>query len=786
MKRPMLLLSISLIAGILCGYISNSYFYSLLVLCSIAFVMAVVYKRYPQLLLLIVGILLFFLIGAFEYLYINNRNIGRFEAFKDKEVLISGVVSSEANIKESRISYIVKISEIISEGTLYRVRGKILLSMPRNEELLIYDYGTKIRITGILCLPKGRRNPGGFDYQRYLTQQGVSSTVFALESNVLLEGRHSGNIMTKAGLFFRSRIVNVIARSLPEQQAGLLNGMLIGYREGLSREVQNTFSDSGLTHIMAVSGANVAFIVLPLILLFRRIGIKLEISNIIIIFLLVLFVYITGFSPSVVRAVIMAVAMLTAQIIRREPDVITSIAFSAIILLLYNPSCLFDIGFQLSFAATLSLVLFYKGIKARISFKHIPAFAADILAGTLAAQIGVLPILAYHFNKISVVSILSNLLVAPAIQLITILGLGMAALGQASIVLSRLIGYINCTLLSFILYVSKLSASIPYAVINTVTPSIFIVMLYYITVLSLLWKKSLARFKVNIRYYFAAIGFLTVISISVSFIPKGLEVVFIDVGQGDSAFIRTNSGKTILIDGGGSSAKSLAQTNVGESIIIPFLLDYGVMKLNLVVATHGHDDHIQGLKPVLKAFNVDNLILPAVTDKKEFSELISISEARGIKIVDCQKGDIVKVDKTTLLNILHPQRSSNISKSSLNNNSIVLKLSYKDVRMLFTGDIEEEAEDMLLHEEAEIEADILKVAHHGSETSSNIEFLRQVKPKVAVISVGKNNFGHPGAETIDRLLGVNAKLFRTDEDGAVIVTSNGKNFKIRKMVTVKQ
>jgi competence protein ComEC len=292
-------------------------------------------------------------------------------------------------------------------------------------------------------------------------------------------------------LEIRSRIVGVLEKSLPKEQAALLNGMLIGYTKGMDEKMTGAFSDAGLTHVMAVSGMNVAFIVFPLIFLFKKMRIGQTPANFVIIGVLILFVFVTGFSPSVLRAVIMAVIMLTAQIIKRQTDVITSISFAAILLLLYNPYTLFDIGFQLSFTATLSLVLFYKYIKELLSFKHIPGFISDVLSATLAAQIGTIPITAFYFNKISIISLASNLIVVPLVEVITIIGTIMALAGQFSTEVSQVIGYVDCTFLTFILYVTKISSKVPFAVVRVVTPPLYAVFLYYVASLFFVVQASI-------------------------------------------------------------------------------------------------------------------------------------------------------------------------------------------------------------------------------------------------------------------------------------------------------
>jgi len=685
------------------------------------------------------------------------------------------------------VTYVIKTHEIIEKNIKKTVSGKILLTTVKNEGEYIYDYGSEIQIRGELIEPRGKRNPGGFDYRRYLAQSGISATVFARHNNIELGNDSRKSILVKTGLVLRKRIVNVINRSLPEQQAGLLNGMLIGYRKGLSEEVMEAFSDSGLVHIMAVSGANIVFIVFPLIFVLRKLRISQRAANLIVIGVLIVFVYITGLEPSVVRAVIMAVTILIGQIIHREGDIYTSISLAAILMLIHNPNILFNVGFQLSFVATLSLVMFSKNIKDFIKLKHIPDYMADVLSATLSAQLGVLPLSALYFNKVSMISIISNIIVVPVLELITILGSVMALLGQISIVISRIIGYVNCVFLSFVLYTVKLSSSVPYAVVQIITPPASLVVLYYIFILFFIWFKPGRNIRIKPFYYLVAWALIFVICVIYAFIPKSMEVVFIDVGQGDSALIKTYRGVSVLIDGGGSSEGKTEEHNIGETVIIPFLLDQGVSKLDLIIATHAHNDHVQGLVPVLETFKVENVVLPEYEGiNSDFKEIISICNQRKININAVKTGDIIKLDDKTYFDVFSPTNDTDINITSLNNTSLVLKLAYKGIRMLFTGDAEKDVEERLVSRGKDISADVLKVGHHGSDTSTGEDFLERVNPRAAVISVGRNNFGHPSETVVERLKKSGAVLFRTDEDGAITIKTDGRKMWFIKTVNVKE
>ena len=515
-KRPVVSFCIMMISGILTAFLSNS----ILVTASLFFLLVSCFYAFGKMrgsgVFVSAGMLIFFLLGSLEFLFVDQLQLRSFADFEGKEVAIKGYIISEPEVKGERVTYIVKADSIRQGyyGTFTEIRGKLLLTTLMNKEGRFFDYGRELVFEGVLTQPQGVRNPGGFDYRRYLAQKGVGASVFSYAYAIEPGEGKKGNLLVQAGLNIRKRIIYVIENSLPHQQAGLLNGMLIGYREGLSEEVQEAFSNAGLTHIMAVSGANVAFLILPLAFLFRLLRIRKPVANLMLIAFLILFVFVTGFEPSVLRAVVMASILLMAAILYREPDTYAAIAFSCIILLAASPCMLFNIGFQLSYAATLSIVMLYRNIKKIFTRPFIPDWIAEILAATLAAQLGVLPVTMVYFNKVSLIAIIPNLLAVPMLELITILGMLMALLGQFSLAVSQVAGYLNSIFLSAVLYITKLASSVPFATVKTVTPSFILAVAYYILVWFLLWYKPLKNITLKPRHTAIALSFAAVFALT--------------------------------------------------------------------------------------------------------------------------------------------------------------------------------------------------------------------------------------------------------------------------------
>jgi len=784
MNRPLVFFAISMILGIICAFCTKSYVFILACTGIILSANIVAVVRFRSSAFFQIGILLFFLIGGILFLIKDSTVKNKYVDYDQKEVIIRGFVKSEVEKGGNWNRCIIEVSEIGLWGKgqfhMKKLKGKVIGSLPENHDFPRYGQG--IEVKGTLALPKEKRNPGGFDYRSYLVQKNISAILYINQEGITEIPTWSGNNIKKIGLLLRNRIINVIENCLPPQQAGLLNGMLIGYREGLSENVEEAFRNAGLTHIMAVSGANVAFIAAPILFLLKKLHVSRNISCLITIICLIIFMSITGFEASVARAVTMACVILAGKIIKREPEIFTSISFAALVLLIYNPHMLFNVGFQLSFAATLSLVLFMKNAKYVLENKfRVPGLISDTLASTVTAQAGVLPITVYNFNMISLVSVVSNLLVVPLTGVVTILGMIMAVLGQFSLSLAQITGYVNCLILTLILYITKISSALPWSTVRVPSPKLWLIVLYYL--LLVFFMKGLfvvKHHRLKISAYVLVLAFFVTV-VATCLLPWKLKIVFLDVGYGDAVFIRTAAGRTILVDGG--ERNEARNKDMGKQVIIPFLLHEGITELDMVVATHSHNDHTGGLCSVLEYFSVKRLILPGGREEEEFKSLMDICRKKNIEVIHLFQEDLIRPDRNTVITVFNPSVRMGYQNSPLNNGSLVLKLCYGDVSVLLTGDIEKEAESFLLGSGVPLGSDIIKAAHHGSDTSSTAEFIEAVGPKLAVISVGRNHFGHPEDDVIKRFYNIGAKVYRTDINGAVLLTSDGKKIRLRGMVS---
>lgn len=419
---------------------------------------------------------------------------------------------------------------------------------------------------------------------------------------------------------------------------------------------------------------------------------------------------------------------------------------------------------------TTGIVLFNEKIKAYIINKIVwpkRGFISKIIdilvetfSVTLSAQIIVTPISIYYFNTFSLVSVISNLIIIPVIGSVSILGIMMYMISLISMPMAKIISYSIYFFISFLLVSSNFFAKIPSATILLPTPSIMHILIYYLLLYKIFYSNS--------RIINCIICVIISVPIISNFIPKSyVNLNMIDVGQGDAVYIETQNRKTILIDSGGSEN---SEYNIGEKILIPYMLDRGHVNINYIFLSHMHEDHVEGAITLIKERRVDNIIIGKQDEANElYIQLLNLADIYDVNIIIANCKDKFNIDNIEFEVISVDERNKN-----LNNTSLVLRMTFGKTSVLFTGDIEREIEEKI-----DVNANILKVPHHGSKTSTGESFLNKVLPQIAIIGVGKDNsYGHPSKEIIKRLQKENIKIYRTDKNGEIYMRLY-KNGKIR-------
>ncbi|NMA94831.1 MAG: DNA internalization-related competence protein ComEC/Rec2, partial [Clostridiales bacterium] len=628
-----------------------------------------------------------------------------------------------------------------------------------------FQYGDTIAFRGILDLPAGQRNPKGFDYRVYLKNRDIYNIMSIGHEDIkLYEILNGGFIrpMEKIALWMDKTINRYVG-----QGKELLKSMILGQKWDLPTDIRKQFSRTGTAHILAISGLHVGFILAGVNIVLNRFYLRRSSVFIIQTCILIFYCALIGAPASAVRASLMAILYLGAYVLNRPEDRINSLALAFFIILLFRPGQLFDIGFQMSFAAVAGIILLYPRLEDALFF--LPTEIGKVLTVIISAQLGVAPLIMYHFNIFSPISIIANLFFVPlaglALQLGFILFLFALLFPPIANILGWLIGYL---LLIFIEGTSILD-TLPLSSLTIISPPIFLIIAYYI----IIWMLSKERPSIFDPKKISAIVITAVLLLCLvlNLYPRDLKVVFLDVGQGDCIYIETPEGHRILIDAGGTPYRGFEQTfDVGRQIVLPFLLKNGISSLDMVVASHWHEDHVGGIMPIIEELRVSSFLYhPPNEYGSIYENIMKITEDRSISKLIALRGDSYLIGGNLQMDILNP--GENMGDLSENNRSIVIYMHYGDATLMFTGDIENEIEEILISKGIP-SAQILKIAHHGSKTSSTQGWLDRVNPQIGIVQVGKNSFNLPNEDVLKRIGRRGIQIYRTDRDGAVICRYN--------------
>lgn len=694
-------------------------------------------------------VILICLIISIGYVSILENKYSKISDMPIKEMV---TIISDIQEKEYKKVCIAKI---------VRNNKKILINIKMSQDIPSIKYGDSLYIEGEFKQPEEARNYKGYNYKQYLKTKKIIGTV-ELEKVKILKSSNGSFIHN-----IQKYIRDTINGTLTDEEGNLLLAILLGDKDKLSEDIQESFKTSNLSHMLAVSGAHVSYIILGLTYVLQNSIIGKKNGKIVCIIFLLAFMAITNFTPSVTRACIMAILTLFSSIIYRKSDVYTNISVAALITLIFNPYSLLDLGFQLSYGGTIGIIIFIKRIQEKKSNSKVINYIKQMALVSIYANIIIIPIMMYHFNTVSFTFIISNIMASPILGIIVITGFLFIIASITVKPLTRLIAIFIKPILSILIKISQICSKLPFSNILVVTPYMFNVISYYAIILYCIKSKKNNKCKIIICLLIV----LILINFIIYIFPQKLRIFFIDVGQGDSTLIITPDKKTVLVDGGGSDS-----FDVGEKVLLPYLLDRRILKVDYVLISHFDTDHCGGILTIMEKVKVKNIIISEQAEHSEnYERFKKLMIHKKIRLIEVKKGDKIKIGRYSEFKILFPT-SRLLSENSLNNNSIVAQFNYNNFKMLFTGDIEKLAEQQILKtEKAEIRADILKVAHHGSKTSSIPEFIKAVRPKIALIGVGKNNtFGHPNQQTIKNLENIKCRIYRTDLQGEIIIKIDQK------------
>jgi competence protein ComEC len=773
-----------------------------------------------------------------------------------------GWIAAEPDKRDRGVYYHVDV-EAVRAGELWRPsHGRVLVQAPR---FPVHAYGATVLVKGELETPPVFDT---FDYREWLAHKGVHSVARRAAVSTLTCCR--GSWLRRGLLLVKDRARQSLAASLPEPESALATGILLGDARGIPQKVDDAFRATNTTHVIAISGSNVAVLVgLLTVVLVPLVGRRPAVP--VTVAVLALYTALVGADAAVVRAAVMGVVMVVGVWVGRPGHAVTALMLSAGAMTVYRPGYLWDLGFQLSFAATIGLLAFVGPLSTGCA-ELVACSTADVdtprgkvpppgprssvlwsitneaVLVTLAAQVTTWPLIAHQVGQVSIAGLAANFVIVPVQSAVMVLGGATAVAGAAWVPAGKVVGAVAWIPLAFTIRVVETAARLPAASIEWRMPG-EAVAAYYVVVVALAMPRCRSSVRAAVsdpraltravrrgsatrwlrlveavertaprgagapavqpelppsprpphralvaliaaaargcrRASTGRLGWVPASAAGVAALlfwigaaaqPDGLTHLHVlDVGQGDALLVVTPNGRRMLVDGGPSPSAVL--DGLGR------LLAPWDRRIDVVVLTHPDDDHVAGLPAVLARYDV-GLIVHAPQD------VASAGAAAWLDGVGREGADIAAVSSGARLtlddqagvvaDVLWPSRQLvSGTGADVNNNSVVLRLAVGHVAMLLTGDIEEVVESRLVHSDADLEAAVLKVAHHGSSTSSSARFVAAVEPRVAVISVGADNsFGHPAPATLVTLGAVPA--YRTDVGGPIDVMTDGRDVWVR-------
>jgi len=731
-------------------------------------------------------LLAIFFLGSSLYIYHNNSfdNNPLKQLKADEYIDFHGRLYKSISRGRERDYLFLRVEKIAVYNGQKKMRGNLRISVPHTQELssaLDLYLGDEVRVSARLSPSQGYRNFGPPTLEMYLKNQNIHNRAFT-KSPMLIEKLRSGN---RASL---PRTISIIRRNLqykierhfsdPRHQSLSLQGavveaLLLGERGRLDSEISHGLQHAGIFHLFAISGAHIAIISFLLFSFFRFLKLPDRTSSILLIFFLIFYALLVEGRPSVMRATIMALAFLVGKLIWRKVNLLNTLAISAFIIMVCNPSSLFFIGFQMTFAATLSIILFFPKV---IHFlPRLPLRISEIFALSLTAQLGVMPFVASSFNRIAFSSLILNFAAIPLVGLTMASGYIFLLFSMLTPFLAGMCAKFIHFLVNVLIAVSHSLDPVPGLSFRIPSPPQFVVLGYFVFLGLLLIPAKFKRQKTVTAACFAIFFGLLVFHPFASY-SRTLKLTFIDVGQGDSILIEFPGRKKMLVDGGGTPEDIF---DIGERIVSPFLWQKKIRKIDYLVLTHAHPDHMNGLKAVARNFRI-----------KEFWEAFSPSDNRSYEVLRKRlpsstslrrmfRGHVETIDGVKI-EVLNPERSDPIVSTVLNDQSLVLRISYGQTAFLLAADIGKAPEKEIARTLPSIRSDVLKSPHHGSDSSSSEEFLSAVAPRFLVLTVGAGNrYSLPDEEVVNRYQDIGARVLRTDIDGAVEFSSDGAEISVR-------
>ncbi len=693
--------------------------------------------------------------------------------FINKTVYVEGVVQETTEAAEY-CTYILqpeRMYALTAEKTAVDAPVDFKLSVLVRERYAArapYASGDRIMVRGTLEAPDAPENEGDFDYALWHKTNGVYAIIKTDEAYTRYLGAAQVNWITRAAYAVRRYASACFEQYIGGDSGALLSGIVLSERKNISADLQSAIQKAGLSHICVASGMHVSMLCGFLLWLLSRLRMPRKVSYLICVLLMHFFALLVGNGVSMQRAVLMFDFSVLAYFTRGDEDRVYTCVCVAFVMLLMQPLYLFSIGFLLSFASVFGILIFSERLQRVLLRLLKRKMLANAVAVSLCAQLATLPILAAGFHELPLYGILYNLLIPWLCGPLMLLAGVLLALGGICLPAAKGIGFLLRLVLTCMCEGIEAVHVLPFATVAIGMPNVLHYVLYYTIVLGI-WvcieKKSNFAGICRLVMTVCCVG-LMCINLVGSFYAR---LHFINVGEGDSALLRMPHGLEILLDGGGNGYK---EKSVGEETLMPYLKSHGVHDIDYAIVSHYDTDHADGILYVCENMRVKNLILPYrhpnySTENK--TRLEHCAAEHNIRVHYMQGGDCMTLPGGVVLEALGPDEQMLERRLSENDLSLVLRISYGDTRVLFTGDIEKLAEKRLVNGGAQLQAQILKVAHHGSNTSSTNLFLQKVNAQYAVVSAGEPaKTQHPTQRVRLALQRFGAEMYNTAEAGDIV------------------
>ncbi len=714
--------------------------------------------------------LFIFLVGV-VVTSINLNEANSIKGFYNKKITVQGSVDVESLklIPKSGVSFKLKANTISKNNKNVTgdfgairifIKDKSIL-----EGSLVNQYKGNIQIRGILKGINSFANPGSIDVQLYNSVNHINGRMTVEKNQLKLLGEISS--LDTFRVFIKSKKESLL-KKLPEKEGSLLASMTLGKYRTSDTETKKLFRDGGIAHLLAISGTHISIIVMVLMVFIKKLAFKTQVISLVI--FLGIYLIVCGTPISAIRAVVMCLVFFVGRSEKLKVDSLRIIMLVAWLMLLINPLWLVDIGFQLSFVSVFGLIVLYDKVLAFMP-ENWPTIIRELLGISLCSQLATLPFIIYYFNRLPIFSVLINLLVVPILEIAVICFLVGFMIYLIVPFLANIFLMPAIFLATLVIKFLEVIGSGNYLAFNTGHLSLVLLVTYYVFIAIYFDVEPFVIFSQRKRNILFTMFLCFTIGILgyVRFVEFPLTVYFMDVGQGDAAVIITPKGKNIVIDTGGLDG----DYDIGEMVVTPYLQYLGINTIDVLMLSHGDHDHAGGAAAVARNFKIKNLLIPA--DGKTATDVVmtlksltlatkvhAISKRATFNLADCK------------INIL---AGGTAPSGKPNDTSLVTEIVSAGKNLIFTGDASENEEIEAINFWTSKKCDLLKVSHHGSNSSTCKEFLDVLKPKLAVVSVGKNNlYGHPNKDVLQRLHVRNMQVLRTDLLGSVkILWKNDKH-----------